>query len=264
NGSLLPNENWPKAEAALTRSLALDDSNAESYNVLAGIQLYYHRDWMAAERSFRKGIELNANSGQLHNHYARCLLLFGRNDEAIAEMRRAIEIEPFSILYSNNLGRLYFSIRQYDNARDQFRKTLELEPNSRAAHDWLGNVYEMKSMQNNAIAEWSRALLLGEEGEMAAGLGRVYAASGFEAARTSLWRRRIERLNEQEKRQYVAAIEYVNAYARSGDKEQALAWLEKALQERNRSAFEVKGNPLYDNLSNDPRFQEMLKRTGLN
>jgi TolB-like protein/Tfp pilus assembly protein PilF len=265
NGSLPPKENWPKAEAALTRALALDDSDAESYNILAGIQLYYHRDWLAAERSFRKGIDLNVNSSQLHHHYARCLYLFGRNDEAIAEMRRAIELEPFSIFYATNLGRLYFSIRQYDNARDQFRKTLELEPNSRAAHDLLGNVYEMKSMQNDAIAEWSRALVLGEEGEMAAGLGRVYAASGFEAARTSLSRQRVQRLTEQGRlREYIPAIEYVNAYARSGDKEQAFAWLEKALQERNRSAFEVKSNPLYDNLSNDPRFQDLLNRTGLN
>ena len=265
NGSLPPNENWPKAEAAITRALALDDSHAESYNVLTGIQLYYHRDWMAAERSFRKGLELNANSGQLHNHYGRCLYLFGRNDEAIAEIRRAIELEPFSIFYNTNLGRLYFAVRQYDNARDQFRKTIELEPNSRAAHDLLGDAYAMKGMQNEAVVEWSRALVLGEEGEMAANLERVYAANGFEAARTSLWRRRVERLNEQAKRrQYVPAIEYVNAYARSGDKEQAFSWLEKALEERNRSAFEVKSNPLYDNLRSDPRFQDLLKRTGLN
>ena len=180
-------------------------------------------------------------------------------------MRRAIELEPCSIFYNTNLGRLYFAIRQYDNARDRFRKTLELEPNSRAAHDLLGDVYEMKGMQNEAVAEWSRALVLGEEGEMAASLNRVYAASGFEAARASLWRHRVERLNEQKKRQeYVPAIEYVNGYARAGDKEQAFAWLEKALDERNRSAFEVRSNPMYDNLRNDPRFQVLLHRAGLN
>ena len=60
------------------------------------------------------------------------------------------------------------------------------------------------------------------------------------------------------------AIEYVNGYARSGDKEQAFTWLEKALEERNRSAFEVKSNPLYDNLRSDPRFQDLLKQAGLN
>ena len=107
-----PNDNWPKAEAALTRALALDDTRAESYNVLAGIQLYYHRDWLAAERSFRHGIELNPNSGALHHHYGTCLFLFGREDEAITEIRRAIELEPFLLFYNLNLGKLYFFIRQ--------------------------------------------------------------------------------------------------------------------------------------------------------
>jgi len=113
-GTLPPDEGWPKAEAALTRALALEDSRAESYNVLAGIQLYYRRDWLASERSFRHGIELNPNSGQLHHHYGNVLFLFGRNEESIAEMRRAIELEPFSIFYNLNLGRLFFFIGQYD------------------------------------------------------------------------------------------------------------------------------------------------------
>ena len=254
-----------KAEAALTRALALDDSDAESYNVLAGIQLYYHRDWMAAERSLRKGLELNANSGQLHNHYARCLYLFGRNDEAIAEMRRAIDLEPFSIFTIQTWAASTFlsgnmTMRGINSAgRSSWSRIRGLHTIGWAT--W----YEMKGIQNEAVAEWSRALVLGEEGEMAANLERVYAASGFEAARTSLWRRRVERLNEQEKRsQYVPAIEYVNAYARSGDKEQAFAWLEKALEERNRSAFEVKSNPMYENLRNDPRFQDLLQRAGFN
>jgi TolB-like protein/DNA-binding winged helix-turn-helix (wHTH) protein/Tfp pilus assembly protein PilF len=263
-GRLPPKENWPKAEAALTRAMALGENDEGSFNVLAGIQLYYHRDWLAAERSFRKGIELKGDSGQLHNHYARCLYLFGRNDEAIAELRHAIDLEPFSILYSLNLGRLYFSIRQYDNATDQFHKTLELEPNSPAAHDWLGNAYEMKGMQKEAVAEWRRALVLSEQEEVVASLDRAYAASGFEAAKTSLARLRVENLNARSKlKQYTPAIEFVNAYTRSGDKEQAFAWLDKALEERNRFAFEVRSNPMYDNLRSDSRFQASLQKVGL-
>jgi TolB-like protein/DNA-binding winged helix-turn-helix (wHTH) protein/Tfp pilus assembly protein PilF len=263
-GRLPPDENWPKAEAALTRALALDENDAESYNVLAGIQLYYHRDWFAAERSFRKGIELKRESGQLHHHYARCLYLFGRNDEAISEMRQAIDLEPFSILYSLNLGRLYFVIRQYDNAIDQFRKTLELEPNSPAAHDWLGNAYQMKGLQREAIAEWSRALVLSEQGERATNLDRTYTASGFNASVHALARQQLEELGESAKRgQYVPAGEYLNAYTRMGENELAFSWLEKALQERNRFAFEVKSNPMYDNLRSDSRFQASLQKVGL-
>jgi hypothetical protein len=80
----------------------------------------------------------------------------------------------------------------------------------------------MKGMKNEAVAEWRRWLVLGEEEEMAASLDRVYAASGFEAAKVSLARQRVAELNKQEKlRQYVAAMEYLDAYAGSEDKEQA-------------------------------------------
>jgi TolB-like protein/DNA-binding winged helix-turn-helix (wHTH) protein/Tfp pilus assembly protein PilF len=263
-GRLPPDQNWPKAEAALTRALALDENRAESYNVLAGIQLYYHRDWLAAERSFRKGIELKGDSGQLHHHYARCLYLFGRNDEAIAEMQHAIDLEPFSITYSLNLARLYLSIRQYDNAIEQFRKTLDLEPDSRAAHDWLGNAYEMKGLQREAIGEWMRALVLNEQLEQAADLDRTYSRSGFNASVHALGQQQLENLKESAKRgDYVPAVEYLNAYTRMGDTEQAFDWLEKALQERNRFALEVKSNPIYDNMRSDSRFQASLRKVGL-
>jgi len=263
-GMLPPNENWPKAEAALTRALALDDRRAETYNVLAGIQLYYQRDWPAAERSFRHGIELNPNSAPVHHHYGQCLYLFGRNDEAIAEFERAIELEPFSIVYNVNLGRLYFFLRQYDLAIEQFRKTTELEPNSGDAHDWLGKVYQKKGLTGEAITEWSRALILEEQSDQAATLERDYASSGFEAAIRGLGQHQLDKLNDRVKRgEYVPAIAYVDAYVRLADKVNAFAWLGKALEERNRFAFELRISPFYDSLRSDARFDELLRRAGL-
>ncbi len=55
----------------------------------------------------------------------------------------------------------------------------------------------------------------------------------------------------------------MTAYTRLGDKEQALAWLNKAVQERNGFVFEVKTNPIFDKLRDDPRFQDLLRRAGL-
>jgi len=118
-------------------------------------------------------------------------------------------------------------------------------------------------MPREAVAEWSRMLVLAEAGEQATSFERTYAASGFEAAVRALARQRLEKVNDRAKHgEYVPAIEYVNAYVRLGDKEQAFAWLEKALPERNRFAFEVKINPMYDSLRIDPRFHELMRRVG--
>jgi eukaryotic-like serine/threonine-protein kinase len=260
-GLLPPKENWPKAEAAVNKALALDDTLAETYNPLAAVKLYYYRDWAAAERAFRRGIELNPNFAEIRIHYALCLMLFGRNEEALAEARRAIELEPLSSRFNYFSARILFFIRNNDRAIDQFRNTLEIEPTYVPAHELLGYAYEQKGMHKEAIAEWGKALTLTGVGEQASILERVYAAAGFEAAVRALAQHQLKKLNERVKRgEYVPAFEYVTAYTRLSDKEQAFAWLEKAVLERNAFVFIVKVDPIYDKLRADPRFPDLLRR----
>jgi hypothetical protein len=64
-------------------------------------------------------------------------------------------------------------------------------------------------------------------------------ASGFVVAVRNLTRQRLEELGDKVKRgEYVPAIEYVNAYARLGDKQNAFAWLEKLF--RNATGLRLK------------------------
>ena len=260
-GLLPPNENWPKAEAAVNKSLALDDTRAETYNPLAAVRVYYYRDWPAAERDFRRGIELNPNYAEIHLHYAVCLVRFGRGEEALAEIQRAVELEPLGLGANAYWGRILFYMRQYDRAIDQLRKTLELDQNFATAHEWLGDAYEQRGMYGEAVAEWGKALTLRGTG---LSLEQAYAASGFEAAVRAPARQRLEKSNERMKHgEYVPATEYATAYIRLGDKGQAFAWLDRAVQERNSFALEFKINPIYDNLRDDPRFQDLLRRVGL-
>jgi serine/threonine protein kinase/Flp pilus assembly protein TadD len=264
SGVLRSNENWPKAEAAANKALALDDTLAESYNSLAAVKLYYYRDWPAAERYFHHGIELDPKYAEIHIHYAGCLYLFGRNEEALSEIQRAVELEPLSPRYNLNWARILFFMHQYDQAIDRFRKTLELEPNFAFAHESLGYAYEQKGMRREAIAEWGRALTLSGEEQQASILERAYAASGFETAIRALAQQKLEQLNERTGRgEYVPAADYVMTYLRLGDKEKVFSWLANAVEERNRFALEFKFNPLFDSLRSDPRFADNLRRVGL-
>jgi tetratricopeptide (TPR) repeat protein len=260
-GAKPPNENWPRSEEAVNKALALDDSVAETYNVVTGTQLYYHRDWVAAEQSLRHGLQLNPDSVEVNHHYARCLLLFGRNDEAVAEMKRTVELEPLSLRYNLNLATLFFFVRQYDNAIDQLRKTLELDANYGPAHEWLGNAYEQKGMHKEAVAEWVIALKSRGQNELASTLEHNYATSGFDSVVRALGQQLLDEANEESKRgQYVAPAKYVLAYTRLGNKEEALNWLDKAVDVPDRLALEFKVNPLFDKLRGEPRFQAALQR----
>jgi Tfp pilus assembly protein PilF len=261
NGILPPEENWPLAESGLEKALSLDETLAEAYNLLAAIELYYKRDWPAAERAFRRGAELDPNLGDIPHHYALCLALFGRNEEALAEIKRATELDPFFPGLNLHRGRLSFYLRDHDRAIDQFAKTLELHPGYATAHEYFGDAYEKKGMLKEAITQWSLALTLSGEAGHAAILEQTYASSGFEAAVRALAQKKLERLNERSERgDYVPAMDYLKGYTRSGDKEQAFIWLEKTVEERNWFAFETRINPIFDELRNDPRFDAAAQK----
>src|SRR5437016_915619 len=156
-GFLPPEEKWAKAqENNAKKALELDPALGEAYNSLASDRLYYHRDWPGAERDFRRGLELSPNFAEMHAHYAFCLVLFGRNEEALAEMRRVLDLDPLSSRFGFTSARLFFFMGQYDAALDQYRKTLELDPGAAFAHEWFGDAYERKQMHKEAIAEWSK------------------------------------------------------------------------------------------------------------
>lgn len=260
NGLVPPDENWPKSEAAASKALMLDDSLADAYNAEAAVKLYYNRDWSAAERLFRRGIERNPNSAEIRHHYAVCLLLFGRNEEALAEMNRATELDPLALRNNFDRAKLFFTLRQFDRAIDQSRKTLELQDFA-AVHEWLGNVYAQKGRLKEAVAEWSKSLSLSGDREHASILERTCTTAGAEVALHSLAQYRLEKLSERVRRgDYVPAAEYVMVCVQLGDKEQAFTWLAKAAEERNRFALTIKIDPLLDSLRGDPRFEKLANQ----
>ncbi|MGI8640800.1 MAG: FlgO family outer membrane protein [Pyrinomonadaceae bacterium] len=274
SGLVPPDEYWLKAEAAANKALALDASLGEAHSSLAAVKMYYYRDWAGAERELKQAIELSPNNSETHQLYGGYLIIHGRFDEGLAEHKKALELEPLSLRLNRNLARAFYRIRDYDRAIEQYQKTLELVPNNAFTHRLLGDAYQEKGMQKEAVAEWSKALrLTGDTGavttltddqESAMLLERTFAASGFNAAVRALWQRELEKLNEKTRREeYFSAMEYVIAYTRLADKEQAFAWLAKAEQERNWLIFQAIRDPRYDSLHSDSRFQDLLRRVGL-
>jgi Tfp pilus assembly protein PilF len=96
-GGLPANEAMPKAKAAALKALEIDDALAEPHVSLAHVKYYYDRDWVGAEREYKRAIELNPNYPTAHQWYAVYLMSAGRFDEALAETRRAQELEPLSL-----------------------------------------------------------------------------------------------------------------------------------------------------------------------
>jgi tetratricopeptide (TPR) repeat protein len=250
---------WPKAESALNTALALDATLAEAYHLRAAVELFYKRDWPAAERNFHRGAQLDPNDAGIPGHYGLCLALFGRNEEALAQMERAAQLDPFCPGLNLDHGRLFFFLRDYNRAIKQFSETLEMHPGYAAAHEYLGDAYEKNGMLHEAITQWCAALTLSGQPEHAKVLEQTFATSGFQVAVRALARRQLEELDRKRLQgEYVPAAHYVFVYVRRGDLEQAFAWLSKMVDERNWFAFGLRVNPILDPLRDDPRFGKIV------
>src|SRR6266704_3055817 len=257
--AILPPVHWPAAETALQKALELDDTLADAYHLLAGVELYYKRNWPAAERAFLRGAELNPSSGEIRHHYGLCLVLFGRSEEGLAQIALAKQLDPFFPGLHLFAGRILFFLRDYDGAIAYFTTTLELQPTNAVAHEHFGDACERKGMLHEAITQWCASLTLGGQPEQAQFLEQAFAASGFDAAVRALAQRQLQHLNERSARgEYVPAWNYLTAYLRLGDKEQALVWLAKTVEERNWFALESRVTPILDPLRSDPRFDQIL------
>jgi tetratricopeptide (TPR) repeat protein len=217
----------------------------------------YDWDWAAAESEFRRAIELKPNDPLAHDIYAWFLVPMGRTDEGIAENKSAVDLDPLSLHTNTMLGASLYFAHRYAQAIVQLRKTIDLDPNYWWAHSWLGRAYEQQGQFPEAIAEFQEAVRSASSiTEPRALLGRAYAVSGKRAEA----RKVLDELSEVSKQIYVSPYDIALIYAGLGEKDQALAWLERAFAERCTWMPLLRVDPELDNLRSDPRFQDLLRR----
>jgi serine/threonine protein kinase/Tfp pilus assembly protein PilF len=255
--TLSSNEAMPKEKEAARKALEIDDDLAEAHSNMAYVHYMYDWDWAAAESEFRRAIELKPNDPLAHDIHAWFLVPMGRTDEGIAENKSAVDLDPLSLHTNTMLGASLYFAHLYAQAIVQLRKTIDLDPNYWWAHSWLGRAYEQQGQFPEAIAEFQEAVRSASGiTEPRALLGRAYAVSGKRAEA----RKVLDELSEVSKQIYVSPYNIALIYAGLGEKDQALAWLERAFAERCTWMPLLRVDPELDNLRSDPRFQDLLRR----
>jgi DNA-binding winged helix-turn-helix (wHTH) protein/TolB-like protein/Flp pilus assembly protein TadD len=259
-GLLSPREAFLKGKGPLLRALELDPSLAEAHNSLAWLNLLYERDWLGAEREFKRAIDLNPNLIKARLDYGLYLSMSGRYDDAIDQVNRALEIDPIDLRANQFLGERFWNAGRYDEAIKQLQKTLDLDPKWPGAHVNLGWVYEEKGMYEEAIAEYSQVRSLTEDSpEVFSYFGRAYAGAGKREEAQKM----IAELKKQSERRYISAYLIAWVYARLGEKEQTIAYLEKAYEDGDLWLTWIKVDPVLDGVRSDPRFTKLVRRIGL-
>jgi serine/threonine protein kinase/tetratricopeptide (TPR) repeat protein len=259
SGDVPPGEVFPKAKAAAQKAVELDDSLAEAHAVLGFTISWYDWDWSAAENHFKRALELNPNSADAHWVYAGSISNLGRHAEALAEIKRARELDPLNLIINATEGLILVHAGRTDEGLAVLQKTSELDPNYWLAHLFASSAFMDKGMFAKAVAEASRAReLSGVSSQPIAYAGYALAKSGKEKEA----RAELDELLKLSTQRYVPPYHIAFLYNGLNERDETLAWLERGYEKRDPKMVFLKVEPKWNNLRDDPRFQQLLRRMG--
>jgi TolB-like protein/DNA-binding winged helix-turn-helix (wHTH) protein/Tfp pilus assembly protein PilF len=256
-GLMSPRDAFPRAKAAATKALALDEKLSEAHTSLAFILDLYDWSWASAEKEYKRALALNPGYATAHHWYAWHLMVMGRYGEGIAELKKAESLDPLSLIISADLADALCIARRYDESIEQSHKTIAMDPYFAVAHYQLGQALEQGKKHDEAIAEFRRAIeLSGGNTTFESNLANAYAVSG----RKREAMKAVKDLESRQGQDSSNAANIASIYVGLGDNSSAMIWLDKAYQARFNPSILLR--PAFDPLRSDRRFQDLLRRIG--
>jgi serine/threonine-protein kinase len=253
--AVVPNDAFPKAAAAAHRALELDDGLAEAHFALGWTLATYDWNWVAAEREFRRGLELNPSSAVGHAQFGWFLSWIGRETDALAEVSRGQQLNPASPREIQNVAVVHFVARRYDDAILAAQRAVEISPTYAFGYDRLGRAYTEKGMYEQAIAALEMAVQSGNVNHKGP-LGRAYALAG----RRSEARRILDELLTVYRVSHTNPVQIAMIYTALGERNEAVRWLEEGHRVHDGNMVLLKVLPAWDSLRGDPHFKDLLQR----
>ena len=251
-----PTEVIPQAKAAAQQALQLDERLAEAHASLAAIRLY-HLEWDGVESEFQRAIALNPGYATAIHWYALALAAFGRREESLTEIKLAREIDPRSLIINANVGWCYYLAGDNDRAIEEEKNTLQLDPGFVVAHGYLGQAYLQKRQFDLAIEEFRKTVSLSPGAPaIKAELGSAYARAGKSLEAQEI----LEEFLHAPAGKYISPYDWAMLYAGMEKKQETLAWLDQAYQERNGRMVNLAVHPHFVFLRGDPGFENLLAR----
>ncbi len=259
-GFASPREAYEKAQAAVKKALAIDDRVAEAHTTLARFLFIYEGTWEKCEREFRRALELNPSDVQAWCWYSVFLALIGRDEEAVAKVMKAVELDPLSPYPHAVAGVTYLCGGDDQEAIAACQKALEMDPDHSVALWSLGLAYGRAGEYDQAVEVLTRSAELAGRASFYVGLlAWAFAVAGREQEARMV----LAELHERAKKEYAAPVNFAFVHSGLRENDQALEWLKRAEKEEH-SAFRIWLRfPILDNMRDDLRFRDLLRRSGL-
>jgi DNA-binding winged helix-turn-helix (wHTH) protein/tetratricopeptide (TPR) repeat protein len=245
------------------KAIALDPDDAAGHTSLAFLRYKFEWKWQEADAGFMHALALDPDYALGHHWYGEFLGLMGRYDDAIAHLRRAIELEPQSLAIQSDLIPPLLRAGRVAEARAVVEAAAAINPNWHFVPYRMTDVLFAEGREREAVeSQWRWMLLTGSSLDTVDTLRAAYSTGGMAA----MLRVEIERYLAIERAApgaWMNATFLARAYARLGDRAEALRWNNVALDRREDAAISMLTVPDYDSLRDEPEFHRQLARVGL-
>lgn len=264
----------PEAGETVNRALELEPDLAEAHAVRGFIKIFLDWDWAEAEKSLNRAVELDGNSVEAHHWRGILFQILGRHREATRELSRALELDPTSANMTSDLGDIYFFAGEYEKAEELFNKaeTMELT----IAVPRLHLLYLKQGREREAYLARAKICLRENSAEKKAKCENTFRTAYEKGGTTEMSRTDLEYIMERIENKTVPAgylsnywFEAAFAYSQLGEKEKAADAIARSLEAKQpyetmnfRFPF-IAWYPNFENLRDEPKFQQILQKMNL-
>ena len=253
-------EAMPRARRFAQMAIDLDPRLAEPHSALMFISWAYDWDWDRTRMEFERAMALNPRlPATLLWHATYLGLVEGDFTQAIGEAARAIDLDPLSGSAHATIGTIRLCAGDVDGAQASLERAIELDPHLWVAHRYLGYVFLEQDRLDEAVAIFERGLAVSNRHYwLVSALAEAHRRAGRRADADALY----QEISQRAAAGYVQPLFRAFMAAATERVEEAFEWLERAYRERN-SLPPMNYFMSVEVLTDDPRFREILGRTGV-
>jgi TolB-like protein len=242
------------ARNAAMSAVEADDQFYGGHSALGWTQLWTG-DFDGACELFKEALRLNPSAPAAIHGEADCLMFDGRVDESLARLRELVRISPFSVMDNIPLPTHLYMARRYDEAIIA-AKDMQARLPQFSMHRFFARVYWQQGLLDKALEEERLELERRGDSVLLAALEEGFDASGPTGAMRAMAEALVARASES----YVEPFNIGGAFARAGSVDEAMYWLEKAVENGSYEMHYIAFWPHLDFLRNDKRYRELVDR----
>ena len=245
---------YDQARVAAEKAASLAPDLVEVRKAIGWISMTPRLDFRAAEKEFRRALELSPGDAGAKNAMSYALMAQGRLGEAEQTCREAILLDPLVTVLWYNLGRLAVAAGRYQNAEESFRKGLEIQPHAARFHNYLAAI---GILQKNPTAALQQAQLEPDD------FWREYALTLVQQTQPDRVAADTALKNFSSKYATNGAYQIAVIHALRKEPDEMFRWLENAYATHDSGLTQLVITPFVLEYRDDPRFVALCQKLGV-